>query len=94
MTDFVLVDIHSQIDDLHKYVRGLTSDEILQWMQSFGTVIVLFSEYPGHERYCFEHPSGLRSCFQFDESGKLAKWWNHDGWSALVDGVIKPQKGS
>lgn len=38
MTDFVLIDLHSQADAVWSYVDGWTKQEILVWLSRRGTI--------------------------------------------------------
>lgn len=70
MTDFVLVDLASQVDAVWKCVPGWTVPEILAWLSKHGTV-----EYIQHpmDTYCYSFRSGIgiESIFRLSADGQL-----------------------
>ena len=70
MSDFTLVDLSTQYEDVLKYVMGRAPNEIIEWMSQFGVVQKIPHKYDD-SLYSFLSHSGTETAFRFDESGRL-----------------------
>lgn len=70
MSDFILVDLYSQRNELKTFVAHWRTDEVLSWMSKFGFVKKVIHQY-GDNSYYFRSHAGLETAFRFDEDGKI-----------------------
>ena len=74
MFDFVLIHLESQRRAVAEYVKGWKPEDVLNWMQQFGTVDEILHSYGGitYKTYGFISISGLFTAFFFTEDGELS----------------------
>jgi hypothetical protein len=70
MSDFVLIDLYSQRDQVKAYLEGVSIQESLNWMNKYGTVKKITSPHD-ENLYSFQSSQGTQTAFRFDEGGKL-----------------------
>ena len=70
MTDFTLLDLYSQRADVMKFVEGMSEQEILDWMGTYGTVTKITTPYES-KSFSFRSKNGIITAFRFDENGML-----------------------
>ena len=69
MTNFVLVDLASQVDAVWKCVRGWTQPEILAWLNKHGIEHI---QHPIDTHcYTFRSKMGIESIFRLSADGQL-----------------------
>jgi hypothetical protein len=76
MSDFVLVDLDSQGDAVAEYVKGWMPEDVISWLEMFGTVSKHGSDE--HARYSHLSNCGRRGYFYFTEDGDFVIW--RSGW--------------
>lgn len=70
MSDFVLIDLSSQYEEILRHVIKMKPGEIIEWMHQFGIVRKISHEYDDN-LYSFVSSAGIGTVFRFDEDGKL-----------------------
>ena len=69
-TAFQLFDLRSQAVSVRQYLHGKTSQEVIDWLQTQGTV----TKNPRSPAYAFESCTGLRSVFYFRDDQFFVLW--------------------
>lgn len=70
MTDFTLIDLGSQSEEVKKYVTGWGIETILNWMKRFGTIEQVKDAH-GTTIYVFQSLTGKKDAFFFDEENSM-----------------------
>ncbi|MEO5951021.1 MAG: hypothetical protein ABIQ44_00960 [Chloroflexia bacterium] len=66
MTDFQVIDLANQAQQVAQYVKGWSKDNILTWLGRFGQVKILRSD---DSVYAFNSNSGITTGFVLRDNG-------------------------
>jgi hypothetical protein len=68
--DFTLVDLYNQRKEVIEYVRGWNENEIVEWMQQYGSVSEIESSFADN-LFKFTSVSGVETPFRISETDEL-----------------------
>lgn len=70
MSEFILVDLYTQHNEVIRFVNGMTENEVLDWLKNYGLIRKISSPYDS-KLYSFQSNAGIVTGFRFDENGKI-----------------------
>jgi hypothetical protein len=80
MTDFALVDLYSQRQEVADYVTGWSLDNVINWLESYG-IVQRPNTVSGRDVFLFRSLAGLETYFYFSEDNRLVVF--DSGWLQL-----------
>jgi hypothetical protein len=76
MSQFILIDLKTQADEVTRYIHGWAEERILQWLGQYGEVKKIHHPYD-NRLYSFSSYNGSQTGFRITEEGHLIIMGQH-----------------